>query len=471
LARGFLGATLADLRRLHDGGAVAGLDAAGLRQRFLDRRDPAALEALVVRYGPLVLGVCRRLLDDPGDVDDAFQATFLVLVERAGDLSDWDRLGAWLHRVAWRTAQRARARGARRRIQEAPADPGRLEALGTTAGGAADRAILADELRALIDREIERLPVRDREVLVACDLEDRPLADVAHGLRCPLGTIKSRLARARARLRERLVRRGLDPRAEPPLPTCLALAPVSVARVDATIRSVIAFAAGKTITTTATAIATPAVTLARGVSLMMWTRIVLLRAGLACGLILLTATALTLAQQTPVVSGRLGPVPTSSAPAPDTDPKDELLRIENAWARAIVERDAEVLAPMIADDYRGTDEVGNVCDKPTYLADVGAGVYGAESIVLEGLEVRLYDDAAVVTGLVKSRKRSNEVVRTGAARFTKTYVRQRGRWRAVAYHDSPNGPNAVTTHQAPSQARPASPPSSDPSRTPLPGGP
>src|SRR4051794_38891206 len=114
------GAVLRQIRRLFDGGSVAGMTEGQLLERFVSRRDEAAFEALVARHGPMVLGVCRRVLSDPNDVEDAFQATFLVLVKKAGTLRRRDLLGNWLYGVAFRVATRSRADAARRFLRERP---------------------------------------------------------------------------------------------------------------------------------------------------------------------------------------------------------------------------------------------------------------------------------------------------------------------------------------------------------------
>src|SRR5271168_992008 len=112
------GAVHRDLGRLFEGQSVAGLGEVQLLERFVERRDEPAFAALVARHGPMVLGVCRRLLADPLDVEDAFQATFLVLVRRAESLRNRDRLAPWLFGVARKVATRVRLDLARRRACE-----------------------------------------------------------------------------------------------------------------------------------------------------------------------------------------------------------------------------------------------------------------------------------------------------------------------------------------------------------------
>ncbi len=106
---------LGGMRRLFDGGSVVANSERQLLDRFLSVRDELAFEAIVARHGPMVVGVCRSVLSNSNDVDDAFQATFLVLVKKAGSLRDGDQLSPWLHGVARRVAIRARANSAKRR--------------------------------------------------------------------------------------------------------------------------------------------------------------------------------------------------------------------------------------------------------------------------------------------------------------------------------------------------------------------
>jgi RNA polymerase sigma factor (sigma-70 family) len=172
-----------------------------LLDRFVGQDDEAAFAALVRRHGPLVLGVCRRVLHDVHAAEDCFQATFWLLARKAGSLANPDLLGNWLHGVASRTARRARLAAARRRAREKQA--GRPQTV------APAEEVVWRDLREVLDEEIARLPARYREAVVLCYLEGRTNAEAAARLGCSRGTIATRLARARARLRGRLVRRGL----------------------------------------------------------------------------------------------------------------------------------------------------------------------------------------------------------------------------------------------------------------------
>jgi RNA polymerase sigma factor (sigma-70 family) len=197
-----------------------------------------AFTALVERHGAMVLRTCRAVLRDEHLAQDSFQATFLVLVKRGRGLWVRDSLAPWLHRVAHRAALRARRDSLRQRSaeqtrNEAPAEP--------SATGA-----VSDDLGRLLHAEIERLPERYRVAVVLCDLEERTYEEAARHLGCPVGTVKSRLARGREQLRDRLTRRGLAPGVEPsrPLPRDAATpAVVPATLAGATIRAAIKFVA------------------------------------------------------------------------------------------------------------------------------------------------------------------------------------------------------------------------------------
>lgn len=219
-----LGRGIIEAGRLFDGRGLVALGEAQLLDRF-EAGDPAALEALIRWHGPMVLGVCRRILEDPHDVDDAFQVTFLTLVQKKHAIRNRARLAAWLHGVARRVAIRSRAEARRRRVRERAApSPGFMP---PSPGEGVERA----ELRGVLDEELARLPERYRNALVLCDFEGRTHEDAAAQLHCPVGTIKSRLSRGRDRLRTRLARRGLEPAGGLPI------APAGVAAVPAALAS------------------------------------------------------------------------------------------------------------------------------------------------------------------------------------------------------------------------------------------
>jgi RNA polymerase sigma factor (sigma-70 family) len=200
------GSAIGELQSLFRWGAMGTWTDAQLMTQFLASQEgsEAAFRVLIHRHGPMVLGVCRRILGDEHAAEDAFQATFLVLVKKAGTLRDRDLLTNWLYGVALRVASKERARGARRRLVER-----RAAELSVNPEGESDRV----ELRSVIDEEIRRLPERYRVPLVLCHVEGLRHDEVAQRLGCPVGTVESRLSRAREQLRSRLARRGLAPTA------------------------------------------------------------------------------------------------------------------------------------------------------------------------------------------------------------------------------------------------------------------
>ena len=219
-------------------GTTVGLGEAELLERFAHQRDEAAFEAIVARHGPMVLGVCRRFLPAVADAEDAFQATFLVLVRRAGTLRDGDRLGPWLHGVALKVARRARQEASRRAEKETGGDA--LTAFEPSRGAK------PETLGADLHEELGLLPDRYRAPIVLCDLEGRTHEEAALLLRCPVGTVKGRLSRARDLLRNRLVRRGLAPTTAALALTLRreATAGVAPALIESTVRAAMTLAAG-----------------------------------------------------------------------------------------------------------------------------------------------------------------------------------------------------------------------------------
>ncbi len=172
-----------------------------LLESFVSCREPAALEALVRRHGPMVWGVCRRILRNHHDAEDAFQATFLVLVRKAASIVPREMVGNWLYGVAQQTALKARATTAKRRTRERPETEASEPAM--------TERDLSQDLQPLLDQELSLLPDKYRVVIVLCDLEGKTRQKVARQLGCPEGTVASRLARARALLAKRLARHGL----------------------------------------------------------------------------------------------------------------------------------------------------------------------------------------------------------------------------------------------------------------------
>ena len=163
----------------------------------------SAFETLLKRHGPMVLGVCRHVLRGDQDAEDAFQATFLVLARKAGTIHNREILGCWLYEVAYRTAIRARQRRARSTPRM------EIQEMAESHSGP-ENAASRNELRLLLRAEVDGLPAKYRSLVLHTYMEGKSNEQVARLLRCPVGTVKGRLSRARDLLRARLSRRGWD---------------------------------------------------------------------------------------------------------------------------------------------------------------------------------------------------------------------------------------------------------------------
>jgi RNA polymerase sigma factor (sigma-70 family) len=187
---------LRNVARPHEGAQVGDAELLG---RFITHRDQEAFELLVRRHGPMVFGVCKRILGNETDAEDAFQATFLVLVRKAIAIIPRTQVGNWLHGVAHKTALKAKAMVSRRRVKEREAGAARGQ-------NATDDKW--ESLLTILDGELNALPERYRAPIVLCDLEGLSYREAAARLRCPQGTLSGRLTRARALLARRLARHG-----------------------------------------------------------------------------------------------------------------------------------------------------------------------------------------------------------------------------------------------------------------------
>jgi RNA polymerase sigma factor (sigma-70 family) len=246
------------LRRAVSGPAVGGLTDAQLLERFLARRDEAAFEVLVWRHGPKVLGVCRSVLRHEQDAEDAFQATFLILVRKGGSIGKRAAVGSWLYRVAYRVALRAKVMADKRAAKQIH--------VGAEAAAPAMNDSPGFDLRPVLDEEINLLPEKYRAPFILCYLDGKTNEEAARELGCPKGTVLSRLACARERLRARLTRRGLDLSAGLPVAVLASAAPTAVL-VDSTLKAALS-GAGQ-----AGFVSGPVAALAQGVlQTMLWTK-------------------------------------------------------------------------------------------------------------------------------------------------------------------------------------------------------
>jgi cytochrome c peroxidase len=233
------------IRRVVEDQSVRHLADRHLLQQFSDRRDEAAFGTLLLRHGPMVLDVCRGVLGNEADAEDAFQATFLVLARKAASIRKSESVGSWLHGVAYRTALKARLQSAARQKNEARAPARTLSE---------PDDFTWREVRQVLHEELTGIAERYRVPLVACYLEGKTQDEAAAQLGLAKSTLKERLERGRSLLRARLVRRGLGPMAAlaaAAWPSADASASVPVALVSSTVRAAGLFAGGQVGTTAA----------------------------------------------------------------------------------------------------------------------------------------------------------------------------------------------------------------------------
>jgi RNA polymerase sigma factor (sigma-70 family) len=253
-----------------------GLSDGQLLDCFLSAREEAAFEALLRRHGPMVLGVCRRILRHDQDAEDAFQATFLVLARKAASVSPRELVGPWLYGVACRTALKAKTAAARRRLRESPMNESSLPQPRPREDWS--------ELAARLDDTIQRLPEQYRRPLVLCALEGKSRREAARQLCVPEGTLSSRLARARRMLTRRLTARGLA------LPAGALAAALSPQTVSAALPAALVSSTVQAAFAPANMIAAPVAALTQGVIQAMFLTKLKITAFV---LVVLTATGLS----------------------------------------------------------------------------------------------------------------------------------------------------------------------------------
>jgi RNA polymerase sigma factor (sigma-70 family) len=301
------------IETLHRAAGVAerdGQDDAALLGAFVAKQDGDAFEMLVRRHGPMVMGVCRRIVGDAADAEDAFQATFLVLVRKAKSVNPRSAVGNFLYGVAWRTAHEARSRRARRSRREQP--------MMEMPMAVAPEHRVPDDLRSVLDDELSRLPDKYRTPVVLCELEGRSRKDVARQLGVPEGTLSSRLATARKRLAERLARRGFAAASFGVLLTeHAASASVPPALTASTVHAATVLAAGGS---AATVVAAPVAALTEGVVKAMF----LTKLKMTLGALMLagsvTVGGAVLADRPAPANGEKAPAADRRAPAKPADP-------------------------------------------------------------------------------------------------------------------------------------------------------
>jgi RNA polymerase sigma factor (sigma-70 family) len=258
-----------------------------LLETFARRREESAFEAIVERHGPVVLGVCRRVLHDEHDAEDAFQATFLVLARNAASIRNQEALGAWLYGVAYRVAHKLKQQAGQRRAREHQmaaelGDLGGERLVGDLVG-----SVVWRELRPVIDEELSRLPEKYRAPLVLCYLEGKTHEEAARALGWSKGSMSRRMDKARELLRSRLCQRGITLSAGilfAAFSHNAASAAVPASLVQTTVRAAASIAAGRTLA--AGLISAQAAAVTQGVlHTMFMTKVKL--AGAACAFVAL----------------------------------------------------------------------------------------------------------------------------------------------------------------------------------------
>jgi RNA polymerase sigma factor (sigma-70 family) len=314
MAKALMDEALRRLRRAvlaRDGG---GLSDGELLERFVARREEAAFEALVRRLGPMVLRLCRRILRNHHDAEDAFQAAFIVLARKAASVRPRERVGPFVYGVAYHTALKARAQLARRRRRESPVDEAPEPAVKEQGSGS--------DLWPVLDQEVCRLAEKYRAPVVLCDLEGLTRKEAAHRLGWPEGTVSGRLSRARALLARRLTRRGVT------LAAALtgwgannSMAAVPAALVRSTVRAAGLVAAGNAMA--------PGAIFMQGALRSMFTS-----KGKVAAMVLVLAGLLALAipwPRSPQVNAEPPAAETPPSPRPAPPPSTDQDRLQGTW--------------------------------------------------------------------------------------------------------------------------------------------
>jgi len=341
-----------------------------LLTEFLDRKSDAAFEELARRHTPLVMGVCRRLLKDPHEAEDAFQATFVVLARSARGLRKRGSIASWLHGVALRVSRNAiRAAATRREHERRAADMAKSEPRASW-----------DDLAPVLDGELDRLPGRLRAPVVLCYLEGKTTEQAAGELGWTHATLRGRLAKARETLRERVSRRGVVVGAAlfATLLTENASAAAPPALLASTVGAATAAASAATVATAGIASGVAAVA-QQTLAGMAFAKVKLAVAGFLAALCLASGTALTVAhatrpQATPAATSPTPPEPSAPA-AGDTDNDEEILPADDATAPTL----AEVVRRITREHPGWTlTELKRAEDGQRYLAVLELGAFDTE---------------------------------------------------------------------------------------------
>jgi RNA polymerase sigma factor (sigma-70 family) len=360
---------------------------AALLEAYVARQDETAFEALLRRHGPMVFGVCRRVLHNQADAEDAFQATFLVLVRKASSIRSRATVGNWLYGVAHNTALKAKAMNRKRRICE-------REAGTRTRSHAVEQNW--GELQALLDAQLCLLPERYRAVIVLCDLEGRTIKQAARQLGWPQGTTATRLTRGRALLARRLTKQGL----------VLSAGMLAAATADGSATAGVPLLLVRATRTAARCSARGSV--ARG---LISARVSVLTQGVlqsmlmrklksAAGLVLLAGLAIgtaTLTHQSSSADPEVDARPRSVQANKDQgNLKETVLALEKRVWDALKTQDRKVFKNLVADDFVGLDLSGrhyNKADTLQFVSNVRVPEYEMKNVRV----IVLNDTSALVT--------------------------------------------------------------------------
>jgi RNA polymerase sigma factor (sigma-70 family) len=365
---------------------------AHLLDRFVRTRDEEAFAAVVRRHGPMVLAVCRRVLGNAADADDAFQAAFLVLARKAATVGRRGLLAPWLHGVAFNAARRLRRANSRRAVHERPV----AELPDSPAPGGVH---LSDELTGILDEELSKFPDRYRVPVVLCDLEGLTRKEAARQLGCPEGTVAGRLARARAMLAARLASRGIVPGAGilSALLTSRPAGALTVERLGGVVRAGLGGPVSLRVANTAERVVTA-----------MFLRKLKTAAGvvLACGLAVAGLVGLTTSGQT-VGAEPIAPPAEKSANSPRSDRPG----VRTLTVIPLKSVDAARIGASVVDAYKGTPGV----TVAWHAGDRSLVVYADENTTAEidALLVKLGEEPRRKASLIRLRNsKAVEVART-----------------------------------------------------------
>jgi RNA polymerase sigma factor (sigma-70 family) len=420
MATNLTGKVIRHLRKavlLQDG---AGMTDGQLLGCFIDHRDEAAFAAIIKRHGPMVWGVCRRLLPHH-DAEDAFQATFLVLVRKAASVLPRELVGNWLYGVAYQTALHSRRTTARRRTRER-----QVTQMPEPAVAEQD---LWHDLQPLLDQELARLPDKYRVAIVLCDLEGKTRKEAAGQLGCPEGTLAGRLVRGRVLLAKRLARHGFavsGGAVAAVLSQSAVSASVPPSLASSTIKAASVFAAGQA---AAGVTSVKVAALTEGVlRTMLMTKLKIATAMvfvfvLVCGGSILASHA---------QERRNDSAATKVARDDNEKLKETLLELDKQMWDASTKGDTKVLSKLMAETYLSIWAIDDRTDKAAALET--SKRYRYSDRTLRDIDVRWVSKDAAVLTYVASYKVSvdNEEPRALPERRVSTVWGKRdGRWVVV----------------------------------------